>query len=741
LVQGTIAAVPVVLAATTTLYVDRNAANCTDKGSGAQSQPYCTIGAGASAATSGMSVVVNSGTYIENVSVKHSGLMGSPISFLPAAGASVTVTGQLHGFSVAGQSWITISGFNVTGTISAGIDLSNAAHIVVDGNHVSYAGLPLSDQTDVGINLSGTTDSLIENNTVDHNTQAGIGLYSTSAHNEVRHNLVFSNAAQWSRIAPGIDVQSEFTTVDYNLIHDNEDSGIQFLTGADNAVAFDNVSYNNGDHGIDDRNVIGGVLTGNTVYHNCTTGINVEGTSSNYTIENNIAVDNAVYPAYNGISCNRRTGNIGVWDSAPGTTTANYNLVYLTAIGALYKWAGTTYASPAALFTATGQEANGLHADPMWVNSANGNFHLQPGSPAIDSADSAAPFEPGTDIEGSARVDDPATTNTGAGPRAYDDRGAYEFQPSLSDIQPPSMPNGLSATTTVTPEVDLSWGASSDDVGVTGYTIYRNGAALATVSGSTLTYADPSVVQLANYTYAVDAFDAAGNHSPHSAPLSVVIDFAPPSIPTGVSATTLATRQVNVSWSASTDNVGVTGYTVYRNGLWLTTVSASSLTYADTNILDVTLYSYTIVAYDVAGNHSAQSAAATVTTLDYTPPSSPTGLGATTTAAPQVNLSWNGSTDNVGVTGYTIYRNGALLASVSAFTLIYADTSVASSTAYTYTVDAFDAAGNHSAQSAPVRVRLRTGVSQSGSAPVGRTDVHPSGPVPPGPRTGSLFRV
>ncbi len=733
--QCAVALGPVVLVATSTLYVDRNAPTCSDKGLGTQSQPYCTIGAAASAATAGTSVVVNSGTYPENVNVNHSGSSGAPITLAPAAGASVTIRGQLHGFTVATQSWITISGFNIVSTSSDGIRVSNSTHIVLSGNHVSYAGQPVPGNTESGINLSGTTDSLIENNTVDHNTWAGIGLNLGSMHVEVRHNLLFNNAAGWERAAVGIDVQSGSDIVDYNVAHDNEDSGIQFASGGDNGIAYGNVSYNNGDHGIDNSNVIGGVLTGNVVYHNCTSGINVEGTAGSYTIDNNIAVDNAVYPAYNGLSCTRRKGNIGVYDSAPATTTADYNLVNLTTSGDLYVWAGTPYSSPAALAGATGQETHGIQADPKWVDPASANFHLQPGSPAIDSANSGAPSEPSTDIEGNSRVDDPSTPDTGTGPRTYDDRGAYEFQPSITDIEPPSMPNGLTATTTTKPEVDLSWSASTDNVGVTGYTVYRNGTPLATVSGPTTAYADQSVVQLTNYTYGVDAVDAAGNHSPESAPLSVVApDSTPPSVPTGVSATALSTRQVNVGWSASTDNVGVTGYTVYRNGVALTTVSGSTLTYADTSVLDVTFYSYTVDAVDAAGNRSAQSAAASTTTLDYTAPSIPTGLSAMATTATTVSLSWNASTDNVGVAGYTIYRDGVMLTTVSGSTLNYADTFVIAYASHSYTVDAFDAAGNHSARSTPSYVRA--GVSKSSPAGQGgRSGVNQSGSAGPGRRT------
>src|SRR3989440_354527 len=92
------------------------------------------------------------------------------------------------------------------------------------------------------------------------------------------------------------------------------------------------------------------------------------------------------------------------------------------------------------------------------------------------------------------------------------------------------------------------------------------------------------------------------------------------------------------------------------------------------------------------------------TTPDSTPPSVPTNLMASTTNKPSVVLTWSASTDNVAVTGYTIYRGGVPIATVGGSTLTYEDTTVAPLTTYTYTVDAFDAAGNHSAQSAAAAV-------------------------------------
>jgi chitodextrinase len=92
------------------------------------------------------------------------------------------------------------------------------------------------------------------------------------------------------------------------------------------------------------------------------------------------------------------------------------------------------------------------------------------------------------------------------------------------------------------------------------------------------------------------------------------------------------------------------------------------------------------------------------TSPDTQSPTVPTGLSATAASATQVNLNWSASSDNTGINGYTIYRNGSPVATTSAINLAYSDTTALPDTTYNYTVDAFDLAGNHSAASAPVAV-------------------------------------
>src|SRR3989338_8681951 len=185
-------------------------------------------------------------------------------------------------------------------------------------------------------------------------------------------------------------------------------------------------------------------------------------------------------------------------------------------------------------------------------------------------------------------------------------------------------------------------------------------------------------------------------------------DTTAPTTPTNLSATAVSSSQINLSWTASTDNVGVTGYNVYRNGTQIASVAATS--YNDTGLVASTAYSYTVSAYDAAGYSSVQSASASATTqavsTDITPPTTPTGLTATAVSSSQISLSWTASTDNVGVTGYDIYRGGTPLTTVAATS--YSNTGLTASTLYSYTVRAKDAAGNNSAQTASVSATTQT---------------------------------
>lgn len=94
--------------------------------------------------------------------------------------------------------------------------------------------------------------------------------------------------------------------------------------------------------------------------------------------------------------------------------------------------------------------------------------------------------------------------------------------------------------------------------------------------------------------------------------ISAPSDSKPPSVPQGLSTTIVSDTQINLSWAASTDTIGVAGYRIYRDGALIGTTS--NLKYASINLLPATTYAFSVRAYDAAGNISALSSAVSATT-------------------------------------------------------------------------------------------------------------------------------
>ena len=135
--------------------------------------------------------------------------------------------------------------------------------------------------------------------------------------------------------------------------------------------------------------------------------------------------------------------------------------------------------------------------------------------------------------------------------------------------------------------------------------------------GNVLTYAFDSLTNGPIYYFSVAAYDTSNNESIFSSEvnkiISTIIDTQTPSIPTNFSATSISSSQINLAWNASTDNVGVTGYKVYRNGNQI--ALTSSLSFSDTGLVASTLYSYTVSSYDASNNNSSQTSVVSATTF------------------------------------------------------------------------------------------------------------------------------
>ncbi len=287
---------------------------------------------------------------------------------------------------------------------------------------------------------------------------------------------------------------------------------------------------------------------------------------------------------------------------------------------------------------------------------------------------------------------------------------------TITDTTPPSVPTGVASPSQTVTSVSLAWTASTDNVGVTGYKILRNGVQVGI--STTPSFTDSTgLVPNHSYTYTVEAYDAAGNTSAPSTALVVSTkpDTTAPSAPTGLNSPSQTVTSVSLAWTASTDNVGVTGYIIYRVGVQVGISTTPSFT-DSTGLTPITSYTYTVKATDAAGNLSAASNTLSVSTKpDTTAPSVPTGLNSPGQTSSSISLAWNASTDNIAVTGYKILRNGTQVGT-SATTNYTDSTGLTASTSYSYTVEAYDAAGNTSAPSTALVVSTTANIQKPGDA-------------------------
>ncbi len=274
------------------------------------------------------------------------------------------------------------------------------------------------------------------------------------------------------------------------------------------------------------------------------------------------------------------------------------------------------------------------------------------------------------------------------------------------DDETPTAPTNLAAEATET-SIVLSWTASSDNVGVAGYTIYLDGDSIETVSQTNFNITGLS--SGTEYTLAVQAFDAVGNKSAKAeitTSTNQIIDDEAPTVPTNFAAEASETN-IALSWTASTDNVGVAGYIIYLDGDSIETVSQTNFNI--TGLSSGTGYTLAVQAFDAAGNKSVKTeiASSTNQTIDDEAPTTPTNLAAEA-AETSIALSWTTSTDNIGVEAYIIYLDSDSIATVTDtnFTL----TELIPGTEYTFSVEAIDEVGNKSEKATVTQSTIITGI-------------------------------
>jgi hypothetical protein len=298
-----------------------------------------------------------------------------------------------------------------------------------------------------------------------------------------------------------------------------------------------------------------------------------------------------------------------------------------------------------------------------------------------------------------------------------------------ADKTAPTTPTNLVVTAVTENTVSLKWSPSTDNSGKFSYRVKVNSltssySVLETASQAQSAYTVSYLVPFGSYSFAVYAVDGSGNRSSDSNLVTANTpgDTIPPSAPV-LQATTLGPSQVQLTWTKSVDNIPnyCCSYAFSRNGSPLTQnintadAPSGSLSVIIRHLPPGTVNTFTVTAIDFTGRNSTTSNSASAQTwpsIDTTPPSVPTNLHVISldTGGGEGWLGWTQSTDDTDAQNnieYEIYVNGVLSPlPVSAgidFDFVYTLPGVCQNT---FTVKAVDKAGNTSAASAPVTVKL-----------------------------------
>jgi parallel beta-helix repeat protein len=332
---------------------------------------------------------------------------GSPAAHAAAVGH------RTHGFFVSGHAHIFIDGFTIVRAEEKGVELLNAADVVVKRNVIRQCGSG-------GIAVRSSRNVQVFANSVSENNHHGIEFREGVTQSVIDGNESFANSHADVSWATGIYLAgSPDNRVENNRVHDNQDSGIEIQTGSNDNLVIQNIAWSNGDHGFAMLYATGTLLLNNDAWGNHTEGFSVEGSSTGTRLYNCVSVRSPIAP---------QTYSMFVDTSSTAGFDADYDIFWDTAGQPPVRFGANTYASVAAFQAATGIGPHAFGADPRFVDAAHGDFHLRPDSPAIDAATSMIPGWDDLDAEGFIRTDEPATPNTGAGPVPFADRGALEYQ-------------------------------------------------------------------------------------------------------------------------------------------------------------------------------------------------------------------------------------------------------------------------------------------------------------------------
>jgi|GEM_PF-1807669 len=517
--------------------------------------------------------------------------------------------------------------------VNDGVDGAVVRNNVITGSGLFNEGLGIELHTNVN-------HSLVEDNEVDHwlsvvrseynairrntihttdNTVKGIGLEIMSNHSVTSDNLVDGGQQVGMQQSPGTGYQ----LWNYNTVQNIVMWGMQLQgEGTGETEQFQYFYKNTLKDG-----PIGHPAAAYPGYDG--NAVRIHGNAKNITFDSNQIVNNgrkaieittAAGTDRLSFVNNTITGNggpsIDQYPSAAADLEWSNNTVSGNGTDTQLTSRGFSDAKPTANFTAPLSVQLGQSVTFTNTSSDNGTivenlWDLGEGVPVTTASPTYTYQNPGT-----YRVTLVVWDNTG---RANIKEQTINVFTGPPDTTAPSAPANLSSPSKSNVTVDLAWSASTDNVGVAGYDIYKDGALAGSTSGAgATTYTATGLTPSTAYSFTVKAKDAAGNVSAASNTVNVTTDLGdnqPPTAPGNLTSPAKTDTTVSLSWSAATDNVGVTGYNVYGGSTLLgSTSGAGATTYTATGLTPSTAYSFTVKAKDAIGNLSAASNAVTVTT-------------------------------------------------------------------------------------------------------------------------------
>jgi chitodextrinase len=645
-----------------------------DASSGTLAAPFATLQRAVNLVNPGDTIYMRGGTYLlsdSGVQTSRSGSNGSYISV----------------FNYPGETPV-LDGINITTSYRSAIALTDASwwHI---------RGLEIKNAAAHGIYLIGaSSNNIIERNVTHHNVRiqlsgCGISVVDTGANNLILNNDSHHNGVLGSSGGDGIGVN--YTRALGNIVRGNRvwlnnDDGID-LWGAANVLVENNWSWENGLR--DDLTPSGG----NGV------GYKLGGAGpgdGNHTIRNNLAWRNE----HSGFEDNGADLPMNVFNNT-GYENGLSNFSFYSPVAFVLK---NNLAFPNSLIYIRSPLVQSNNSWNLSVTVSSADFMSLDfsGATGLRNADGSLPTINFLKLAaGSNLIDkgvDVGLPYSGSAP----DLGAYEYSPS-ADTQAPTTPTSLTATTISNSQIDLSWTASTDNVGVVGYNVYRDGVKIGTTASTT--YSSTGLTAATTYSYSVTAFDAAGNTSAPStsatARTAPTPDTTPPTVsiasPTGGTVSNTVAVSVNAA-----DNVGVTRVDLRVNGVTAASSNVAPYQFAwNSTTVPNGPVALTAVAFDAAGNSTTSAAIALNVSNgpppDTTPPTvsiaSPTGGTVSNTVAVTVNAA-----DNVGVTRVDLHVNGVTVGSGTAPPWQFSwDSRTVADGPVLLTAIAYDAAGNSTA--------------------------------------------